>query len=61
MNSVNTSGKNFIPSVPAVLLQRVGDELVGQFGDRLHAAGHERARRGGAEHQQRDDRDARSA
>ena len=44
MNSVNTSGKNFMPSLPAVLLYRVGDELVGQFGDRLHPARHQRAR-----------------
>ena len=43
MNSVNTSGKNFIPSLPAVLCMRVGDELVGQLGDRLHAARHQRA------------------
>ena len=38
MNSENTSGKNFMPSEPAVLADRAGDEFVGDFGDRLHAA-----------------------
>ncbi len=44
MNSVKTSGKNFMPAVPAVLCMHVGHELVGEFGDRLHPARHQRAR-----------------
>ena len=44
MNSENTSGKNFMPSVPAVLRNVVGDELVGYFGDRLQPSRHQGAR-----------------
>ncbi len=52
MNSENTSGKNFMPSVPAVLRRVVADELVGHFGDRLQPSRHQGARAGGSEHQQ---------
>ena len=56
MNSVNTSGKNLMPSLPAVLLDGVGDELVGQLRDRLQPARHQRAGRAAAD-QQRPDAD----
>ena len=43
VNSENTNGKNFMPSVPAVLRMVFGDEFVGQLGDRLQAARHQAA------------------
>ena len=38
MNSEKISGKNFMPSEPAVLRIVRGDEFVGDLGDRLHPA-----------------------
>ena len=57
MNSENTSGKNFIPSVPAVLRIVVGDELVGELRERLQPARHQAARGGRADQQRADDAD----
>ena len=56
MNSENTSGKNLIPPSP-VVLRCVGDELVGELGDRLDPGRHDVARCRGAEHQRRGDAD----
>ena len=41
MNSEKISGKNFMPSEPAVRADGAGDELVGDFGHRLETAGNQ--------------------
>ena len=41
MNSEKTSGKNFMPSEPAVAADHAGDEFVGDFGDRLQPPGNQ--------------------
>ena len=56
MNSENTSGKNFMPSEPAVLDRMLGHEFVAELGDRLDAARNQLPSGGAADHQQRDHR-----
>ena len=46
--------EEFHPLGAGGAFQRVGDEFVGEFRDRLHAAGHQARAHRGAEHQQRD-------
>ena len=52
MKIVNTKGKNFMPSVPAVRADGRGDEFVGQFRGRLQPRRHQRLLGGGADQEQ---------
>ena len=56
MNSVKTKGKYFMPVGADIVAHHIGDELVGDLGDRLQPRRHQRAAAHGVDGEEGDDR-----